>query len=360
MNVNRNALLSLLALVRPALAAQSFIPAWTHVLFAGGSVTTYDDTMSITVKSKDLPDVERCLPGELLIKTLNSFNASDVALQEGEHEFLLSSGRSKIKIPVLDAEEFKLPSTGSKNFDTIELDDEILDGIKLCLNAVGTDPTHAAQMGVTLGDIDGKAVLYSTDNVTISRFKTKCPIKLPGDSPIILPTRFCNQLLVMGKAYPDSEIKLQVFAGALRAKFGESASLMHKTLVDTEALDFETHIENYFEPSNITKLGGYSAIPNALDAAFNRALLVQGDEPDKRTEVEVTKEEIVLTSKSKMAHADDEIEWDGKMGLRKPFNVNPTEVLRGIKISTHIAFFQNVMVTGSKDGNFLHLITHVQ
>jgi len=315
--------------------------------------------MSITVKSDLISDLELCMPGDLLIKTLNSFNAADVACNHGEHEMLLQSGRSKVTLPCLPADEFKLPNVKGERLATIEMDDDMLEGIRMCLNAVGTDPTHPAQMGVTIAAVNGKAVFYSTDNTTISRYRSKSALKLPGDSPIILPTRFCQQLLAMSKAYPDDNIDLQVLPGALRVKFAEKASLMHKQLVELEPMEFEGVIGKYFDIASVTSQGGYSSIPNAFDAAFNRAMMVQSDTPDKKTEVTVGKDCILIISTSKMANADDEIPWEGDFKLPKAFNVDPSHVVRGLKICEAVAFHRQAMLMGSKDGKFLHLISHV-
>lgn len=351
---NRDALLSLMTLVRPALATQSFIPAWTHIRFADGSATTYNDTASISVKLPfDIDPV--CVPGELFIKTLGSFNAEQVLLQDNDTTMLVTAGRSKMKVPVLPVDDFKMPSLKGKPSEII-LTDDILEGVKRCLFSVGTDPTHPSQMGVTLDVEDGKAVLYSTDNITLSRYATKSSVKLPGDAPVILPTFFCEQLLSMAKYFQDDDIDLDVYPGALVVRFGKKATLLTRTLVDLEPLDFGKVYATYLDVSTAKKT--LTVLPSGFDAAFNRSLLVLANETDKSARVTVNKDGTVeLYSKSQFGEATDEFTVE-KQGARKPFHIDPSLVLRGAKTCGSVAFYDRVLLLASDDGTFLHLIAH--
>lgn len=355
--INRANLLASVMLVRPALASQSFIPAWTHILFDGGSATTYNDTMSITVSKVLNVDASICVPGELLIKALSSFNAEQVMVQSvNDNELLLTSGRSKLKVPVLPGDDFKLPVVKGTPA-TVEITDDVLEGIKRCLFSVGTDPTHPAQMGVTLdASADGHALLFSTDNLTISRYVTKSKISLPGGSPIILPTLFCEQVLVFGKTFKEDDLVLEVYPGALVLRVGRVASLLTKTLVDLEPQDFEAVVGKYFDVSGVKKQ--LSRLPDSFDAAFNRALLVLSNEADKSTKVTPNKDGVVeLYSKSALGEAQDDFTVEQRLDC-KPFHIDPAMVLRAAKTCGSVAFYPRVMVLGSDDGSFLHLIAH--
>jgi len=145
-STNREALVKAAAAVRPALATQAFIPALQHILFDGNFATAYNDIAAISVRCK--ADVERLLPGELLIKALGAFGAEQIIFQEGKDGALvLSSGRSKLTLPTLAPEAFPLVWPKAADGDEIELDHSILKGIERCLISVGNDPTHPAMMG---------------------------------------------------------------------------------------------------------------------------------------------------------------------------------------------------------------------
>lgn len=352
---NRDALLSLMMLVRPALATQSFIPAWTHIRFAEGSATTFNDTASISVKVPVDGLDPVCVPGELFIRALSSFNAESVLLQDNDTSMVLTAGRSKMKVPVLGVDDFRMPVLKGTPA-ILDLTDDVLEGIKRCLFSVGTDPTHPSQMGVTLDTADGKAALYSTDNITLSRYATKSKIKLPGDAPVIFPTFFCEQMLVMAKAYPDDDLTLEVYPTALRVKFGAKATLLTKTLVDTEPLDFGAAFAKYLDVNDVKR--SLSVLPNAFDAAMNRALLVLANEVDKSTKVTVSKGGgVELYSKSALGESTDDFTVE-QAAARKPFYVDPALMLRGAKTCGSIAFYDRVVLLASDDATFLHLIAH--
>ena len=352
----RDELLSLMMLVRSALATQSFIPAWTHIRLAEGSATTYNDTASISVKTPLLGMNPGCVPGELFIKALSSFNADSVLLQEhpNERALVVTSGRSKLKIPTLPVEDFKMPVLKGAPA-SIDLNDDILAAIGKCLFSVGTDPTHPEQMGVTLGAPNGLAVLYSTDNMTISRCATKSAISLPGDAPVILPTFFCEQLLSLAKAYIDDDIVLNVYPGALQVVFGKKATLLTKTLVDMEVRDFEDVIKKYLDIETLK--AATMPIPKSFDAAFNRAMLILALETDKATTVTPSSEGVTLFSKSSLGESDDEFTLDKKVRV-KPFKVDPGHVLRAAKSCGSVAFYDRVLVLCTPDISFVHLVAH--
>lgn len=298
------------------------------------------------------------MPGELFVKALGSFNNESVMIQSvDDATILLSSGKSKLKVPTLPVDDFKMPQLKGKPYE-LNLTDSMLDGIKRCLFSVGTDPTHPAQMGVTMGEVKGFATFYSTDNITISRSASDTKVELPGGMPIILPTFFCEQLLTLAKAYPADDLVLEVYVGALKLKVGKVATLLTKTLVDMEPLDFEDIVSKYLDVNQVKKTGGFARIPAALDSAFSRALLVLSAETDKSTTVEVNGC-ITISSSSNLGESDDTLDWDGKDKI-KPFKVDPGLVLRAAKSSGSVAFYPRVMLLASDDASFIHLIAHMK
>jgi DNA polymerase III sliding clamp (beta) subunit (PCNA family) len=350
---NRDALLKLLSLVRGGLSTQSFIPALTHIRFADGYATTFNDVLSLSVK---VPvDLELCVPGELVIKALGSFNAEQVMLQEGgpEEPLVVSSGKSKLKVPTLSTKQFPLEMPRGKP-EVVPLTDELLVAINKCRFSVGSDPTHPAQMGVTLATgKSGTLVAYSTDNFTISRALTASKVRLPGDAPVILPTAFCEQILALSKAFPDADMDLEIYASALRVTFGKSAWVMTKTLA-LESMEFEKIISKYLNPAKLKE--ELQPLPTAFDSCWNRALLVLGAEADKSTKVTVSPDSAILFSSGAAGESTDTLPLDGAEKME--FHVDPTLVVRAAKQCGSVAFFPGVMVLASDDATFVHIISH--
>lgn len=356
-NISREALVKAAAQVRPAVSGQSYVPALTHIRFMDGWLTAYNDVTAIAVKGpKELPDC--CLPGDTLIKALNGFTTSEIALTENDKEgsVLLTSGRSKMKLHSLPVKDFPFewPEGDSA---VVELDADVLRGIERCLISVGADPTHPAQMGVTMeADEKGRAVLFSTDNFTISRFQTKTEVDLPGDTPIILPTFFCEQVVLLSKALGKTDVDLCIFPGAIMAVIGNVAQVFTKMVDDLEPLNFGSMLSRYFKIEKVKNQ--LVPLPDGFDAALGRALLVLSNSSDKVTKVEVDDDSLKMSTSSDIGDANDSLKFDGEEFSDDPFYVDPSLVSRAAKVCDSVALLDKVLLMGSTDATFLHMIAH--
>lgn len=360
MSTNRETLIKTANLVRPALASQAYIPALTHIRFDGKHATAYNDIAAISVRC-DL-DAQRLIPGEMLIRALGSFQGESIIMQEdSKGAVIVKSGRSKMTLPTLPIEKFPLELPTINAAAEIALTADIRKAIQRCLMSVGNDPTHPAQMGVTL-DFDGDscAVLYSTDNVTISQCQTDTRVELPGDVPLILPTFFCEQLLKLAGAFPGADATLYLYDGALLAEFNETggrarvALVFSKVLVDQEPLEFPKIMAKHCD---VAALKGLAEIPAGMDEALDRAMLVLGGEMDKATRIEQKEDSFTMQSSSQLGDADDRFKFDHDD--REPFSVDPGLLARGAKACSKMAFLPRVLVLANEDQSLIHIISHV-
>ncbi len=350
MELNREALLRAVNQVKAALASQSYIPALTHIAFDGDSVMAYNDITGIRVKFPT--ELEFCIPGDMLIKALNSMSAADVSVtSKDDATAMLSAGRSKIKLAYLPlkAFPFEIPTSSCK---ATKLSDGVLAGIELCLISVGNDPSHPAQMGVTM---EQGTVLYSTDNFTLSKYLSESKVELPGGRPVILPTFFCQQLLALCKAWPGESVSLEIREGSLTAHIGEFATLFSKMLVDLEPLDFDRIVQKYATHDEIDSKS--SAIPDGFESALQRALLVLNDVVDKNTKVTVTDNKVRMLSTTTTAEAEDSLKFDNK-NEDVEFHTDPTLIARGSKVCTHVLFKSRALIMSAHKGDFVHMISH--
>jgi DNA polymerase III sliding clamp (beta) subunit (PCNA family) len=358
LTIDREALVKITGLVRPALSTQSYIPALQTIKFSDGFATAYNDISAISVRSG--VDLDTCLPGELLIRALGSFSAEQILIRgDGDTGVVLSSGRSQIKMPAQPVKDYPLSFPNVKDADEVTLDHSILKGIAACLISVGNDPTHPAQMGVTL-DVDERdcATLFSTDNFTISRYQTKSKIKLPGNVPVILPRFFCEQLVTLAKVFSDDEVTLLLFSGSIMVEFGKNAKLFTKTLVDLQPLDFPKIMAKHCKVINLKEQ--LSDIPDSFDSAFARALLVLGGETDKATKITLGDGNFKMNSTSAMGDADDTLPYKGEMQdePQEAFFVDPTLVARASKVCALMGFSKSVLVLADADVQFVHLVAY--
>lgn len=349
-DIIREHLLQSLNLAKAAVAGQAYVPALTHFAFDGWGVLAYNDVSAIGVRGP--VDLQLCLPADMLLKTLGSMSAEKVLMtQTDDGAVVVASGRSKVKLPYLSLLDFpfEFPAVYWDGGFTMTAD--MLRGIEKCLVGVGTDPTHPAQMGVTIEATQFGCMLYSTDNFTISRYKSMTHIKLPGDVPLILPAFFCTQLLALSKAFIDEQVLIGLPAGGVCASIGDQALLFTKMLVDLEPMDFTRIISRYLQ--GISNEGAQD-IPNGFEAALDRALLILSTEMDKATKVTVEGGKMKLFSSSGQGEASDSLAFDHKDVAT--FLADPALVLRASKICRKIALLDKVLLL--EDGAFTHLIAH--
>lgn len=346
--INRAVLLVQLNLVKAAISKQEYIPLLTHFMFDGKAVTAYNDITAISTPCD--ADFQGCVPSELLIKTLKSMSAELITMERFSEHVLISAGKSKIKIPALPSKDF--PSPFYKLQEPLYLfyvNGDMRRGIKLCLIGVGNNQAHPSEVGITLDPdySDTEAAIYSTDNVTLSRFV----FNTDSDhfSPIILPTFFCEQLLALSTGSNDAVI--EVHDGALVADFGGGSLLFTKMIDDVQPKAFEDVINRYIENGYLPTHG----IPDLFNQGFERAMLIQETEAVRDTEVNVEDGKLTLLSSSKTGEAFDTMLYDGD---DIKFHIDPTSVKRISFVTSKIALLPKVMVFTDDDEDFIHLIAH--
>lgn len=351
--LSRNTLLAALNLLKPALASQPYVPAFTHFAFTPGKITATNGQVAIQVQYDH--DLSCCLPGDMLVRALGTLPAgSDVIIKphgKDANAMRLVSGRTDLKLPFLPLLYF--PFDWDRDLHakpwTCEFTQEMLDGLDRCLVAVGNNIALPAQMGVTLDAVGGLAVLFSTDDNTMSRFTTKDPLVLAAGAPVLLPTTLCHLGVTLAKAYPDSAVDLLVYDAAAVISVGV-AQVMHKVGFNPVPLDYPGAFERLLKSA-----GTRVTIPAGWDAALQRALLVPGTNTDKVTRFSQDSHGLHMTSTSQTGESVDVL--DCKPCLEGTADVDPVLLLRGSKTATTMAFGDKCVALMDHDGTFTHLVS---
>lgn len=352
-SLKREDFLRVLNLVKPALAAQSFVPILTHFLLKPDRVLAYNDVQGI--EAGFAVGLDCAVPGELLTKILNNLKAEEVLCSMLEGQVLVSAGRSRLKMSFLPAANFPFKFPDTPPVTRLQLNPDFIRGLTKCLTSVGSDPTRPEQLGVTLTP---GPCLYATDNHTISKYKVleaDADFTQLKDQVVILPFFFCEQLISLAAAYSDQQACLDLYTGAAVATVGK-ARCFTKLAVDLEPLDFDKIIKKHVSESEVAELE--CEVPDDFDAAFDRALLVLSGETDKTTRVTLDGKRLFLLSSSSTNEVRDQITLGKEYKAEADFLVDPVLVARGLKVSSKAAFMPKVFVLRDLSGQFLHLIAH--
>lgn len=357
---SRAPLLKALLLVKPALAAQNFVPSLTHVAFTSGYVAGFNDTLAIFVKGDFGPLEGTCIPGKLATDALASFSSDTVSLTDtGSGHVLMSAGRSKFKVPTLPITSwpFEFPEAElDAGHAAGDITEGMMRGMERCLAGVGKDATHPAQMGVTL-DVDGSTpVFFSTDNFTISRSAhpdRAGKVSLLSDTPVLLPAAFCEQVVALGKHFKTAAT-LIVMPGAVAVEFPGGAVVFTRTLVDVSPLDFPQVIKRHVDVGRAGTV--LREVPPTLSECLDRVLMVVSSEVDKEAELTPDGRSLRIRASSATGDLEDSALYTGAAG--STVVVDPALVVRGMKGCSSMALLPRSLLFATEDNQFMHLVSY--
>lgn len=194
--IDRKQLLEALKCVAPALAPVPLIPILSHIWFTGSRIMAYNDRIGISTPFKT--DFKGALPGAVLLDLLNASLAKECDFVEERQDVLIKAAGSKIKLPFLPPSDFafEMPARG-KGVKDIPKDHAFFAGMETCLRSISNDTTHPDQLGVTVIPADKDLLLFATDSATMMH--AKAPAFPFTRKRIVLPTAFCQQMLILAK-----------------------------------------------------------------------------------------------------------------------------------------------------------------
>lgn len=198
--------------VSPALSTNDIVPVFRCYCFSGGTVTAFDERVAIQAPCVGFP-LEGAIDGVLLSKWVNSAAGKDITVQEASGDAVFKAGRSRLKLPIIPADEFlfKFPKLGKQ--PTVEFGwEDFMWALQKSKISMGIDPASPTLLGITMHFSAGRITMYSSNNITMTRVVCHCvvPEDLYG-AEVIMPPRLVELLyktraseysnMVVGKGY---------------------------------------------------------------------------------------------------------------------------------------------------------------
>ncbi len=357
--MKRTVLESALQKCKPFLMGSDFVPSLTHFCFSGDQITAYNDEQGITI---DLDSGLNCtVPGLMMVKMLGTIGNEELTLDRGKDEKVtIKAGRAKIQLPSMEEDDyaFQMPVP---NGIPLQVGEDFLRGLELCLISCATDPTYIELNGVTLILEDGFGSIYATDNRTLSAydFEQELPQGMDGFR-CILPTMFCEQLISLSKSYFESgvpSIDLYITEDTCIALITNSCTVFTRMVDASKARDFPSTVDRIVgNPEEIP----YGEIPAEIVPALERAAYLKpGGDQEIHTEFTVTNNKAHMKTQSALGKCNDDMTFPNEIDWGNfSFEVNPALVARGFKSATHLAFYETHTLLLGNEGAFLHIISH--
>lgn len=327
----RKELLDTLELVRPALADDNLVPIFETFCFDQGTVYAYKDNLGIIAPCA----VEEtfAVKGKVLVDLLKASQAKEVELDMKKEDVVLTAGKSKMKLPYMPREDFLFEEPESEEWQMIlDLDEDLLGALSLCLITASTDHSMPAFMGVTIKG--GKhPALYSCDGDALSRYTLGGMTLNQRDGLYTVPNNFVEAVLRITKA-TATEGQLYVNDEWCLAELGNNFKIFGRVIKNDEPLDYEKQIKKTIkgEPTFIE-------IPDGLIPALNRARVV-ADPEGKATLLSVDGDKLQVNTDTHIGEVKDVVAIDG--GHPKvEANVSAKLISRAISICKEFALFDN-------------------
>ena len=358
--MNRTDLLQHLNNARPFLASTDFIPALTHFNFSEDGVAAFNDTSGIKIT---LDTELRCaVLGQLILKILNTMSSTTVRVEHPNDKFIrLVDGRSKVKLPILDTADFIslfiAPST--EGMQLIKLPITFFKGLEKCLINVNEDPAHKEQNGIFWSITKDQINIYSTDDLTISKFslsQENASVEEPVE--VLTEKFFCEQLVSLAKVYAEGAETIDLYFGEKHviAEIGTNVACKIYTRAMIHSL---TSYEDIIGPHiQATDENAFMEIPENFHPILERAaVILASKKADKVMSVTVEGKELIILSESDFGRVVDTVEVPMNLGEFN-FNIDPTLFQRGFKVTTKVAILPGLTLM-KDDNSFLHLLSYI-
>jgi len=357
--INKLELEATLAMAAPFLMSKSFAPILTHFCFGNNTVVAFNDLQAIEVKYKN--DLNCALPGGLLIKLLGSLQNNALEIVQKIDETLFKSGKSKFKLPTLPSEDFIFEMPDTTGCERIRLPLDVISGLSNCLVSTSHDLAKPEINGIRLIIEKGVLEFFSTDSITLSRFKYSSTNVPKCSIDIIIPAVFCEQLIRLTKTKPtDVEetafVEILVSAHSdnlfLVAEIDKNVTIFTRLIDVEEKMNFKDIISEYEDC-----LTDWSIIPKEFINIINRACILVSPEDKFPTQLEAKDKSIFIDTQSSSGRSDDILEFDIDIEPGR-LKINPESLKRVLNTMSHVSFIfpKNCLAFTGCNGNFLHIV----
>ena len=325
--MNRKDLVSLLELVKPALADTNLVPVFTCFAFNQKTVSAYNDVLGI-VANCDIGDHPFAVNGNTLIGLLQHSQAEEVEFQVGNEDVAISTGRSDFKLPYFNETEFLFEEPEDATTASIKLSKGLTNCIEICRTTSSSDSSAPALMGVCFNFTNRS--LYSCDGDSITK---AMPDLMKGGGIFTAPNSFCDTVLKICAETDTYEGELLFSEGWAVANVRSGFTIYGRLIENNNLLDHQKEIDDTLKGLKFD----YVDLPMGFNSALSRARVV-ADAESAKTTLTVKKGKLKLHTQTHMGVVKDELSMRGHEDVEA--NVHASLVQRSIAICDKMAILE--------------------
>lgn len=332
--MRRKALVSILELLKPALADQSVVPIYMNYCFTGKTVYATNGNLGIIGPCTIDTEPFSCV-GDTMLGLLRACRVEDVQIEfdKENNEILILAGKTKMRLAYLGGEEFLFEEPEDEPWDVVlDLDDRLMNGIEISLTTSTRDNAQPALMGITLDTGDGIS-LYSSDGEAITHFLID-GANYGKEATYVIPNEFMESVLRIARR--DKSVNGKLFASEdwAMAEIEGDYRVYGRILHPEDPLDFVGQIEQHMG----TEEPPWVKTPRGLEHALDRARVV-AEPVSKPTSVKVTDGKMKLFTSTDMGEVRDVLNIAGDHPDAEA-NVNAALMARSLAVCSELAVLQ--------------------
>ena len=311
-------LLFALNAAKTSLVGVDFIPILSHFCFAGDTVYAYDDVSAVIVSLET--GIHGAVKGSTLLGILQTCG-EEVELVQKALTLTIKTDTGETDLPMLSEKEFLFKFPEDASDWEIALDDTLKEAFSRCIVTVGRDPRRPEFIGVTFMHGKGQgALLYSTDNISLSRYTVGEPKNI--NVRVVIPRPAVQQALDLSKLTTEPPLLGMSDTNVIFSFNTTPPIFVIARLMEFKGTDFEAVINQHSD--------GYVGfeVPADLERVIERSCVVLSKAAEKNTLLAVNDKTLSINTETELGRAGTNLAISAK--VPKAQVVVNAEILRRV------------------------------
>jgi len=335
-------------LCKSSLMGGDFVPILSHFCFVGDYIYAYNDISAVVV---DLDtDLHCAVKGPPLLGILNTLG-KEVSLEQTDKGVCIKSGKTIMYLASLPESDmvFEFPQFDERGTTVVSLTPDIIEGLKLCCETVGENAMDKQYTGIAFSIYgSGELHIYSSDNVTVSRFISSTVItQKTGPRLFLLPAASVRQIIDMWEPDSTENQRIELDSNWAVGQFPSGAVV--SKLMTEEAPDYAKVFNNVADVSWVT-------LPEQFSPTLKRAQVLSEGASDAIVEFELKENVLKLSIKAALGSFTDEMKL--RTGPAMKGKIRPASALHAAEVGEEIALTKRCL--GFKKGDYTCLVSLVE
>lgn len=252
-----------LDLVQLGLADNSLVPAFQCFCFKKDAILAYNDQIGVQYNAPGRVDEEFVVHGKTFFGLLKNSTAENLEFKLHDNDIVIKADRSTFTLPYTPVEDFifEEPEMGSV---VLQLDQNLIEGLKSCLTTTSTDQAQPALMGVSLVTAN---TLFACDGDAVTKYTLGTK---PGTAhPYFMSNSFCNAVLQIAETTECTDGAVSFSDEWVVADFDNGYTVYGRLIQNDNLIDFDALIEKTVKGKPV-----FAEVPFGLNEALSRARII--------------------------------------------------------------------------------------